>query len=370
MQKKFLVITGIYPPDSGGPARFTSEFRDWLSFEEVEVQVLTYSDFDVWDRSEIESSVFKVSRNLPLPTRFLKFVHQVGKLLSRNQGVLVAGAFIETYLASLIYRFSYIAKVPGDIVWERARNNKSTNLDIEEYQSQSLSLKYRIFRILFSKSLKRAQIVVVPSLGLYNLCLKWGVSDSKLKLIYNSVESTTLATNLLTPKEFNLITVCRLVPWKGVDELITYVANRKLRLLVVGNGPEKTKLMTLAQSLNADVVFKGEVPHHQVAELLLESEIFVLNSYYEGLPHALVEARGVGVLSIGRAGTGSAEVINDDQDGFLIRPDRSLEDTLDLAIEMFPKASLLIAQAKADTLQRFSKEVNFRAIFRLFLSEA
>jgi glycosyltransferase involved in cell wall biosynthesis len=370
VQKKFLVITGIYPPDSGGPARFAIEFRDWLSLKKVEVQVITYSDCDVWNRSEIDSSVFKVSRNLPLPTRFLKFVHQVGKLLSRNQGVLVAGAFIETYLASLIYRFSYIAKVPGDIVWERARNNKSTNLDIEEYQSQSLSLKYRMFRILYSKSLKRAQIVVVPSLGLYNLCLKWGVSDSKLKLIYNSVETTTRATRPLTPKEFNLITVCRLVPWKGVDELITYAAKRKLRLLVVGNGPEKAQLETLAQSLNADVTFEGEVPHHQVVELLLKSDLFVLNSYYEGLPHALVEARGAGVLSIGRAGTGSAEVINDNQDGFLIRPDRSLEGTLDLAMEMLPKASLLIAQAKTDTFQRFSKEANFPRIFRLFLSEA
>jgi glycosyltransferase involved in cell wall biosynthesis len=304
-----------------------------------------------------------------LPKRIPKFVFQVGKLLSRNQGVLVAGAFIETYLASLIFRFSYIAKVPGDIVWERARNNKATDLGIEEYQSQSLSLRYRIFRILYSKSLKRARTVVVPSMGLYNLCLKWGVSGSKLKLIYNSVETTARATYPQVSKEYNLITVCRLVPWKGVDELISYVAKRKLRLLVVGNGPEKAQLEAIAQSLNADVIFLGEVPHHRVVELLSKSDLFVLNSYYEGLPHALVEARGAGVLSIGRAGTGSAEVINDNQDGFLIRPDRSLEETLDLALEVLPKASLLIAQAKADTFHRFSKEANFPAIFRLFLSE-
>ncbi len=155
-----------------------------------------------------------------------------------------------------------------------------------------------------------------------------------------------------------------------MDELIGYAAKRKLRLLIVGNGPEKAQLENLAQSLNGDVIFEGEVPHHQVAELLSKSDLFVLNSYYEGLPHALVEARGAGVLSIGRAGTGSAEVINDNQDGFLIRPDRPLEETLDLALEVLPKASLLIARAKDDTFQRFSKQANFRAIFILLLSEA
>ncbi len=176
MQKKFLIITGIYPPDSGGPARFACEFRDWLNLEKVEVEVITYSDLDPRNCSESKSSVFKVSRHLTLSKRIPRFVYQLGKLISQNQGILVAGAFIETYLASLIYRFSYIAKVPGDIVWERARNSKATDLDIEDYQSQRLSLKYRLFRILYSKSLKRARVVVVPSMGLYNLCLKWGVS--------------------------------------------------------------------------------------------------------------------------------------------------------------------------------------------------
>jgi glycosyltransferase involved in cell wall biosynthesis len=75
------------------------------------------------------------------------------------------------------------------------------------------------------------------------------------------------------------------------------------------------------------------------------------------------------VLSVGRAGTGSDEVINDDQDGFLVRPNRSLEETLDIAIQMQPNADSMIALAKEDSLKRFSQEKNFPQILELLLRE-
>lgn len=369
MPNKLLIITGIYPPDSGGPAKFAREFSDWLSTEGVEVLVITYSSTQINKFPKSSPVISEVDRNQTLPKRFLKFVHRVGSFSNKNQNVLVAGAFIEAYVASIIYRFSYIAKVPGDIVWERARNNKVTSLNIEDFQEHPLNFKYKIFRILYSRSLSRAKFVIVPSLGLYKLCLKWGVSESKLRLIYNSVESEIESKYYPSLQKDNLITVCRLTPWKGVDELIEYVARRNLTLVVVGDGPDRLRLESLALALNANVVFKGEVAHQKVLALLLQSQLFVLNSYYEGLPHALVEARVAGVLSVGRAGTGSAEVINDDQDGFLVRSDRPLEETLDLAIQMQPSSDSMITLAKEDSLKRFSKAANFPLILKLFLRE-
>jgi len=367
--KKLLIATGIYPPDAGGPAKFAEEFGNWLISEDLDVQVITYSNNLAESSSKSRISISRIGRFYPLPQRILKFVHGIGTLQGDGQGVLVIGAFIEAYLASIIYSFPYIAKVPGDIVWERARNNKVTDLDIESFQHQRLNFKYRLFRALYTKSLKSADFVVVPSMGLYKLCLMWGISESKLKLIYNSVESKTRTARKESQQVYNIITVCRLVPWKGVDELIIYAANRKKKMLIVGDGPEKSHLEALANSLQADVIFEGEVSQRRVLELLSVSELFVLNSRYEGLPHALVEARVAGVLSVGRAGTGSAEVINDDQDGFLIRLDRPLEETLDLAIQMQPNSDSMIALAKEDSLKRFSKEVNFPLILSLFLGE-
>jgi glycosyltransferase involved in cell wall biosynthesis len=361
MPTSILVITGIYPPDSGGPAKFAYEFGSWLTKKNISVSIQTYSDANCADFVSKSIRVFFVSRSISLLKRYPLMIRAIGKQVSMANATIAVGAFIETFFASIIFRFPYVAKVPGDIVWERARNNGVSNLDIEEFQEHSPNLKYKLFRFLYSRSLRRAQMVIVPSLGLQNLCLRWGVPKEKLRVIHNSV-SGSFTTIQSSQKKFNLITVCRLTRWKGVDELIEFAAKRNLALMVVGDGPDIQRLRMLSLSLGAKVEFSGQVRSEQVEKFLLESELFVLNSYYEGLPHALVEARAIGILSVGRFGTGSAEVINDDIDGYLIRPDRSLESTLDLALSSSSNRNMFISRAKEDVFQRFSSEVNFNAI--------
>jgi glycosyltransferase involved in cell wall biosynthesis len=255
--------------------------------------------------------------------------------------------------------------VPGDIVWEHARNNNVTNLGIAEFQLEKLNFKYRVFRKLYSSSMKKARMVIVPSRGLYNLCIQWGVPREKLHLIYNSVELSESFGVPTGEYEFDLVTICRLAPWKGVDELIHYSAKRNLRLVVAGDGPERARLEYLNKTLDANVTFLGEISNQSVSQLLTKSRIFVLNSYYEGLPHALVEARVAGLVSVGRAGTGSEEVINDDIDGYLIRPDRTLDETLDLAISSMIKSKDFIQRARDDANSRFNKEINFNEIAKI-----
>ena len=368
MPETLSIITGIFPPDAGGPAKFAREFGDWLAKENLDIRIITYANQDSRQFLSSNLLIASVARSHPLPVRIFKFVTELGPPVKDELSRIAVGAFVEVYLASILFKFPYVVKVPGDIVWERARNNKITQVNIEEFQKMKLSLKYRIFRTLFTRSLKRARLVIVPSLGLYKLCLNWGVPESQIKLIYNSVDTIADTKDLSKPQKFHLVTVCRLVSWKGVDELIDYAAKRKLSLLVVGDGPDRGRLESLALSLNANVTFTGDVTHQRVFEHLSESGIFVLNSYYEGLPHALVEARVLGVLSIARAGTGSEEVINDDEDGFLIRPDRPLDVTIDMALRKQPNSQLLIERAKTDSLNRFSKARNYPVILKLIES--
>jgi glycosyltransferase involved in cell wall biosynthesis len=108
----------------------------------------------------------------------------------------------------------------------------------------------------------------------------------------------------------------------------------------------------------------GEISNQSVNQLLRKSRVFVLNSYYEGLPHALVEARVAGLVTVGRAGTGSEEVINDDTDGFLIRPGRPLDATIDLAIGLSAKPTEFTKRARLDSLSRFNRERNFNEILK------
>lgn len=362
MPKTLLLITGIFPPDSGGPAKFAMEFGKWASIQGFRTRILTYSDEPIKDQNFDFFKLTAIPRTHKILMRYFKMVRQIAVSVAHETHILSVGAFLETYFASIIFRFTYVIKVPGDIVWERARNSGVTKLGIDEFQNERLTLKYRIFRALYTRSLRRARIVIVPSMGLYKLCVRWGISETKLRLIHNSVGGEFKTKDGLVEKKFELITVCRLTPWKGVDELIEYASLRNLRLLVIGDGPDRERLETLASVRSAQVVFEGEVAPQRVYDFLRQSKLFVLNSYYEGLPHALVEARVAGVLSVGRSGTGSEEVISDDLDGFLIRRDRPLKETLDNALAIGQKSQTMISRAKDDSLQRFNKEKNFTAI--------
>jgi hypothetical protein len=62
------------------------------------------------------------------------------------------------------------------------------------------------------------------------------------------------------------------------------------------------------------------------------------------------------------AGTGSEEVINDDIDGLLIRPNRSLSETLNLVFDEGFPTKIYIKKAREDTKKRFDQVTNFSRI--------
>ena len=368
MSMDLLVITGIYPPDPGGPAKFASEFRKWCGVTNPEIEVITYAKSDYSKIAESNIKIHSVPKVKSIFLRYIKMIRIIGGASGTKDSILAVGAFLETYVASKIYGFRYVAKVPGDIVWERARNNSITDLDIESFQKSNLPLKYKVFRFLFTCSLLRASLVIVPSKGLYQLCHQWGVPEENLRLVYNSIEVKKFSELSRREIEFDVLTVCRLAPWKGVDEVIEYCSKRNLTLAVAGDGPERLILEKLSKSVGANVTFFGDVPIGKITELLATSKIFVLNSYYEGLPHALVEARAAGLVSVGRSGTGSAEVINDGVDGYLVREDRTLFETIDLALAESSRSSEMGQKASVDSHNKFDQDRNFQEILRV-LSE-
>jgi glycosyltransferase involved in cell wall biosynthesis len=362
MPQNILLISGIFPPDPGGPAKFASEFSEWSHQNGTSLKVISYADEIRTISATPDRRFFGISRRSSLLIRYFKMISTISKTFQKGDRVIVVGAFLEIYIASIVKKFKYVAKVPGDIVWERARNNKVTDLDINDYQESKLSSKYRLFRFLFTRSLKRASLVIVPSNGLFQLCIQWGILESRLRLIQNSVDLSKFSTLERELYKFDVLTVCRLAPWKGVDELIEVCASHKLTLAIAGDGPERANLERLSATLGLDVNFFGAVPEDKVLELLSSSKIFVLNSRYEGLPHALIEARAAGMISVARDGTGSAEVIQDRKDGFLVGEKLTLSEAVAMAIREFDSSNRMGEIAAIDTRERFDRQRNFEKI--------
>jgi glycosyltransferase involved in cell wall biosynthesis len=92
-------------------------------------------------------------------------------------------------------------------------------------------------------------------------------------------------------------------------------------LVLVGSGPEETRLRRLADSLGITgrVYFAGE--QREVAPYLAASDVFVLPSRAEGLGLALMEAMSAGLPCVASRVGGIPDLIEDGQNGLLVEPE-------------------------------------------------
>ena len=122
-----------------------------------------------------------------------------------------------------------------------------------------------------------------------------------------------------------LVVVSRLHPDKGHSLLLDVLADLRaefpaLRLLVVGEGGERSALERKAQALGLGdaVVFTGF--RTDVLDLLRASDIFVLPSFHEGIPYAALEAMSVALPVVATAVGGLNELVAHGATGLLVPP--------------------------------------------------
>ena len=369
MTRRIAIFSGIFPPETGGPAKFGETFSAYLNEQNYPVRVYAYSSSGSHQWINHDSKAVLISNQLPLALRYIRMIFHILKEAWSGSLIIANGCFWEIAIARHIKKFKYVTKVPGDIVWERARNNGKTQSSIDEYNRENQN-HYKILRYLFIFSLRKSQLTIVPSLHLMKLCKLWGIRDSNVALIGNSVSTKKFFPDLSVTKFFDFISVCRLVSWKGVDAIIDAAAELNSRLLVVGDGPERTNLEMQSRKLNADVQFIGNVSQDELPRLLRESNAFVLNSTFEATSYALLEAQSTGLLVVANEMTGSEEVIVPNLNGFLCGPKSGMNliEAMKKCLEDTDENANIKIEARRNVMVNFSLEVNYEKILRLSLS--
>ncbi|MFZ4599584.1 MAG: glycosyltransferase family 4 protein [Terrimicrobiaceae bacterium] len=367
MNANICLVTGIYPPDIGGPAKFAESFALWNTSSNQNTINLSYTSGPSLDSVNLNNRVILISRKYNIFSRYLRMIIQILRISNKKYKILANGCFVEVYLASLISKSPYTLKIPGDIVWEHATNNLITDSNIMDFQSQKFGLKYSLFRFIFNKSLQRAKKVIVPSNQLRELCLIWGVQPTRIELVNNSISLEVFNDRKFKKRDIDVLTVTRLVSWKNVNRIIEVCSNLSLSLYIVGDGPEMTSLANLSKELGAKVVFCGALPQRDLPAIYGRAKIFVLNSTFEATSYSLLEARASGCLSIANLGTGSEQVINHEVDGLLADPNdgHSLQKLIEFCLENPEKVESMINIAQRRIASEFNAEINFKKIFEI-----
>ena len=312
---KYILVSGIYPPDIGGPATYLPKLAAKILEKGKISEVFTLADTKSLQYPSQEWKVTSVKRGLPKPLRSLSFILAIIRRYRLGDKFFANGMYEEIGLISLFGIRPSVAKIVGDPIWERYRNQTGSKIGISEFQLQKLSTKLLIQRKFLVWSLNRFERITTPSVELGNFVKSWGVK-SPVKVIVNGVQCHKIKRS---EPIYDVISVSRLVSWKNIDVLIKVCSNLNLKLAIVGTGPEQSALMELGKELNSYPDFLGELNHDQVLTALKVSKIFALVSDYEGLSFSLLEAMMSKCAIVVSDNPGNCSVISHGESGLIVR---------------------------------------------------
>jgi glycosyltransferase involved in cell wall biosynthesis len=321
---RVLVVSGIWPPDVGGPASHAPAVADFLVGRGHSVEVVTTAAA----KPAAEAyRVHWVPRSVPKGAIHVRTAWLVRDRARRADVVYTTGMFGRSSAGALAARRPYVLKLTADPAFERSRRRGLVEGDVEEFQAGGGGLAAAVLRRARDFELRHAAHVFCPSAYLRDLVLWWGVPHDRVSVLPNPTpEVRGLQPRDVLRRELDLngATVAfagRLTAQKSLERALEAIAGvGGLRLLIAGEGPDRPWLEQRARELGiADrVVFLGGQPRRRVVELFAAADATVLSSSWENFPHTVVEALAVGTPVVAMEAGGISEIVRDGVNGLLV----------------------------------------------------
>ncbi|PJF37060.1 MAG: hypothetical protein CUN49_02160 [Candidatus Thermofonsia Clade 1 bacterium] len=323
---RVLIASGIFHPDSGGPATYLYSLLPALQERGYQFHVLAYGDAPC---DGYGYPVERISFKQSAPQRWLRYARRYAELAAQSDLIYVNTLGLPRPKVNK----PLVLKIVGDYAWERAlqRGWIAPDTDLDAFQKRRDLPHVAWFKARRAREARAADKIIVPSVHLRRLVSGWRVPPERIQLIYNAPEPTLRAPSLSQAEARQklgwqldgryLLSVGRLIALKGVQHLIQALAAvPSVRLIVAGDGEFLPHLRRRAEECGvaARVQFLGKVPHAQMSLLMRAADYVAIYSSTEGLSHTLLEALQVGTPVIASARGGNPEIVQHGVNGLLV----------------------------------------------------
>jgi glycosyltransferase involved in cell wall biosynthesis len=244
----------------------------------------------------------------------IKTAFKLSQYIKQNKVEVVSTNFLPDKtivgLARVFTKFKIIATIHNSFNPEITPINKGLRFWFEEFFHNRIANKVlAVSECALNNAIKFRSLKNPQKSVLY----------SGIKPLSNYVDHIQLTNN----GPVQLVTTCRVVPIKGLDRLISCLNDPRIRnkswiLKIVGEGDLKRELQqkVIDYGLESKIHFIGY--QNDVKSILVNSHYYVNSSYNEALGISLIEAMSLGLPLIGSNVGGIPEIINENENGFLV----------------------------------------------------
>ena len=273
--------------------------------------------------------IFKTKNILMLPWAFVVFFWKLfasTRSLTRYIRRRRPGLLLTAHYNAITLAANFLAGKPSRVV-------------VTEHTLLSEHLRRQVapVRVCFSTMCrlfypKADRVVGVSSAVAADLTAHFRVPADRVGHIYNPVVGSALKRKAeeacvhpwLADKTIPaLISVARLSPEKDFDTLLEAFSLLRramsVRLLVLGDGPDRGRLERRAMDLKIDVDIDWMGMVANPLPFVRDADALVLSTFYEGLPTVLIEALYVGTTPVATdAPGGIREILEDGRYGYIV----------------------------------------------------
>jgi glycosyltransferase involved in cell wall biosynthesis len=319
-----LVVSGIWPPDVGGPASHAPEVADYLVGRGHGVEVVTTA---AAPPAAAGYPVHWVSRSIPKGLIHVRVAALVRRRAREADVVYTTGMFGRSFAGSSAAARQYVVKLTADPAFERARRRGIVQGDVDAFQRSAHGARAAALRLARDVELRRAAHVFCPSAYLRDLVLSWGIPAQRVSVLPNpypalpDLRPRDELRESFDLKGRTLAFAGRLSAQKSLDVALAALAEvEDVTLVIAGDGERRVPLERRAAELGvADRVhFLGAQSRDRVLELFRAADASLLSSSWENFPHTVVEALAVGTPVLATRVGGVGEIVHDGENGLLV----------------------------------------------------
>jgi len=307
---KIIILVGLFPPIwLAGTEIATYNLADHLTRRGHEVHIITSHDVGLPELSEengfyVHRIAWPKIRFIGIGTFWVRIFLKIREIRPDIVHAQSLGIAIPALISKRMLSIPYVVWGQGTDIYLPERFTQMTSRLILQNADATLALTEGMKRKM--QEICEREVSVVPN----------GINLERFSSSSEDKKGSSAKT---------IIFVGRLHPVKGIQYLIEAMAivhqeMPDVKLVIVGDGVERSRLEELAERLNLDgcIQFAGQISQERIPRVMHQADVFALSSLTEGLPVVLLEAMAAGLPIVATNVGGIPDIVEEGVNGYLV----------------------------------------------------